>query len=103
MLFRASLARDLAGADLRGGALIYSLWPGYLDRDRTDLRQWAKDQGLGFHLVHSSGHAHPTDLKRMAEALQPRRLMPIHSAHPEEYEAIYPAVQRAGNGEWVDV
>lgn len=103
MLFRASMARDLATVDLRRGSLIYSLWPGYLDRDRVNLRQWTQEHGLTFHLLHSSGHAHPDDLRRMATALQPRRLMPIHSAHPHRYQEIYAAIQCAGNGEWVEV
>lgn len=103
MLFRASMTRDLAKLDLHGGSLIYSLWPGYLERDRTDLRQWAGDKGLNFRLVHSSGHAHPDDLRRMAAALRPKRLMPVHSAHPDRYDELYPTVQRAGNGEWIEV
>ena len=103
MMFRPSMARDLARWELSGGGLIYSLWPGYLDRDRLDLRRWSSEHGIGFHLVHSSGHAHPEDLRRMANTLQPGRLMPIHSAVPARYGELYPAIQRAGNGEWVDV
>lgn len=103
MLSRASMARDLATVDLQGGSIIYSLWPGYLERDCNDLRQWAEERGLNFHLVHSSGHAHPDDLRRMAEALKPVRLMPIHTAHPGRYQQIYPAIQSAGNGEWTVV
>ena len=37
----AAMAVDLAGADLTGACLIYSLWPGYLNRDRVDLRAWS--------------------------------------------------------------
>lgn len=103
MLFRPSMARDLAGLGLSGGGLIYSLWPGYLDRDRLDLREWARERDIAFHVVHSSGHAHPDDLRRMAQALRPALLMPIHSAVPARYGELYPAIQRAGNGEWVDV
>jgi ribonuclease J len=103
MLFRGSMARDLVRRDLAGGNLIYSQWPGYLDRDRLDLREWASTRGLGFKLIHGSGHAHPNDLRRMAAALQPRRLMPIHSAVPGRYDELYPTIQRAANGEWIDV
>ena len=56
-MFRTSMAGDLDGMDLQSGCLIYSLWPGYLDRDRTDLREWAKQKDMDFHIVHSSGHA----------------------------------------------
>ena len=103
MIFRASMARDLARLNISGGGLIYSLWPGYLERDRLDLRHWSNERGLCFHLVHSSGHAHPDDLRRMVEALRPGRLMPIHSAFPAQYGKLYPAVQYAANGEWLDV
>ncbi len=103
MLFRASMARDLVGAPLAGGALIYSLWPGYLDRDRLDLRAWAAEQDVALHLLHSSGHAGVEDLRRMVQALQPTRLIPIHTAHPEAFESLYPATQSVQNGQWLAV
>ena len=94
---------DLAGLSLAGGSLLYSLWPGYLDRDRHDLRAWAREHGVAFHIVHSSGHAHRADLERMAASVAPRRLMPIHTSHPESYASLYPQVDRAVNGEWAEV
>ena len=103
LMFRASMASDLSDAGLAGGGLIYSLWPGYLDRDRTDLRVWARDRGAAFHLVHSSGHAHRGDLQRMAEAVAPKRLIPIHTERPEAYTDLYPSVQLAPNGVWIEV
>jgi ribonuclease J len=102
MMFRASMAQDLDGLELAGGGLIYSLWPGYLDRDRVDLRVWARDKGLDFHIVHSSGHASPADLRRMAEAIAPHRLVPIHTKQPSAYDALYPVVQIATNGVWFE-
>lgn len=46
MMFRTSMAGDLDGMDLQSGCLIYSLWPGHLDRDRTDLREWQSARKL---------------------------------------------------------
>lgn len=103
MIFRSTMAAELAGAGLAGGSLIYSLWPGYLDRDRFDLRSWAKERGVEFRIVHSSGHAHRADLIRMVEAIAPSRLMPIHTEHPDRYAGLYDRVQCASNGEWVEV
>jgi ribonuclease J len=103
LVFRASVAGDLAGANLAGGALIYSLWPGYLDRDKTDLRAWASDRGLAFHQIHSSGHAYEADLRRMAEAINPARLTPIHTADPHAFKAIFPRVVVTKNGAWMAV
>jgi ribonuclease J len=102
-LFRASMIMDLASARLAGGALIYSLWPGYLERDRTDLRAWAGGAGMSFHLVHSSGHAHQMDLARMAASVQPKRLIPIHTEHPERYLPLYGRVDPIANGVWTVV
>jgi ribonuclease J len=103
LMFRAGMIDDLGAADLTGGACLYSLWPGYLERDRIDLRDWARDRGIAFHLVHSSGHAHRGDLERMVKAIAPGRLMPVHTAHPERYEALYQPVQYTQNGSWVGV
>lgn len=103
MMFRSSMAADLGAAELAGGNLIYSLWPGYLERDRFDLRDWARERGVEFHIVHSSGHAHREDLVRMCKAISPRRLMPIHTEHPHRYGALFDRVQCAANGEWVEV
>jgi ribonuclease J len=103
MMFRSSMVADLGARDLAGASLIYSLWPGYLQRDRLDLRDWARERGVGFHIVHSSGHAHREDLVRMVEAIAPGRLMPIHTEHPDQYAALFDRVQCAANGEWVEV
>ncbi len=103
MIFRSTMAAELNGKGLADGSLIYSLWPGYLDRDRLDLRQWARDNGVAFHIIHSSGHAHREDLIRMAEAISPRRLMPIHTHQPGRYGELFTRIQRAANGEWVEV
>jgi ribonuclease J len=73
----------------------------YLDRDRTDLREWAKHKCIDFHVVHSSGHASRADLRRMAQAVAPRRLLPIHTVHPERYESLSANIEIAANGEWV--
>ena len=103
MMFRTSMIGDLARADLAGGSLLYSLWPGYLDRDRVDLRSWTARKGVSFHIIHSSGHACTDDLQRLAVAISPRRLVPIHSATPESYAGLFENVQRVNNGEWLGV
>lgn len=103
MIFRSSMAAEFASAELAGGSLIYSLWPGYLERDRVDLRRWAQGRSVAFHIIHSSGHAHRDDLVRMAAAIAPKRLMPIHTDRPARYRELFKTVQHAGNGQWVEV
>jgi ribonuclease J len=103
MMFRTSMAGDLDGMDLQNGCLIYSLWPGYLDRDRIDLREWAKRKEIDFHIVHSSGHASSADLYRMAQAVAPQRLLPIHTVYPERYTLLSANTEIAANGEWMEL
>jgi ribonuclease J len=103
MMFRSSMITDLAAVDLAGAALIYSLWPGYLERDRIDLRAWAAERGVGFHIVHCSGHAYPKDLQRMARALNPKRLVPIHTERPEAFRTLHTRVEIIENGVWAEL
>ncbi|MBB5760392.1 mRNA degradation ribonuclease J1/J2 [Methylorubrum rhodinum] len=39
--------------------------------------------------AHTSGHASIPDLRRLAAALAPRRLVPIHTFAPEQYPALF--------------
>lgn len=103
MMFRTSMAGDLDSMDLKDACLIYSLWPGYLERDRTDLREWAKRREIAFHIVHSSGHASFADLHRMAQAVAPQRLLPIHTVYPERYDSLSANTEIVANGEWVTI
>ncbi len=80
MTFRHSMAWDLADADcLEGAKLIYSMWPGYLERTTPSLRDWCADHSVEFEIIHTSGHADAYDLKRLVDAIRPRRLIPIHT------------------------
>lgn len=104
LLFRPSHQADLEAASaLRGARIFYGLWEGYLAQDAgRDLQAWAAAQGIPLQPCHTSGHASPADLKRFAEALAPRILVPIHAARPEGYTALFPRVEPHGDGEWFD-
>ena len=105
LLFRSIHEPDLerAGA-LEGARLLYSQWEGYLKEDSgLRLKAWAEGHGIPFQQVHTSGHAGPADLKRYAEALDPRVLVPIHSFHPGRYLELFPRVELHGDGEWWEV
>jgi len=58
MLFRDSMTRDIDRlVSLKGTTLIYSLWPGYLDRADSRLRSWCKAHNIKLTMCHTSGHA----------------------------------------------
>ncbi|HJR22377.1 MAG TPA: MBL fold metallo-hydrolase RNA specificity domain-containing protein, partial [Dongiaceae bacterium] len=100
MSFRASMARELEGAEcLAGGKLIYSMWPGYLERGEPDLRAWCRRHDLGFEIVHTSGHADFYDLMRLVKRVSPRRLIPIHTLAPDRFESFGPEIASLRDGE----
>lgn len=45
------------------------------------------------------GHATLTDLKRLAAAMSPDGVIPVHSFHPEQFESHFPKVKRLKDGE----
>lgn len=104
MTFRSSMTEELEAANcLDGAKLIYSMWPGYLDRSSPDLRDWCENHGMEFEIIHTSGHADITDLARMVHAIRPRRLIPIHTIAPDQYSQFGGNVVVLQDGEWVDV
>ncbi len=104
MLFRESMTRDLEQMSCcRGGRLMYSLWPGYLDRGSHDLRAWASTQGLGFEIHHTSGHAGIADLRRFVEGIRPRTLVPMHTLYPGHYSDLFGSATVLSNQEWLVV
>ena len=104
MLFRPSMWYELERAEcLNGAKLLYSLWPGYLERGGFDLRVWCASHGVAFEIHHTSGHATVPDLKRLVAALQPERVVPIHTFAPERCPDLFPSVQRVNDGEWWEV
>ena len=102
LLFRGSLLPDLDRAGgLRGAAAIWSQWAGYLDEPRgRALQAELAARNIPLHHAHTSGHASIADLKRLAAAIAPRRLVPIHTFHPEAYAEHFANVERQPDGAW---
>jgi ribonuclease J len=73
MLFRGWMMGDLdrAGA-LSGAKLFWSQWEGYLSNGAgAALKADCVGRDLTFEVIHTSGHAGPRDLKRLAAADRP--------------------------------
>lgn len=102
LIFRNLWMRDLERADcLSGACFIHSQWEGYLKEQRAaKVDAWWQKHGITFHQVHTSGHASLSELKRIATALAPDVLVPIHSNHPKRYDELYPHVSCHADGEW---
>ena len=104
MLFRPPAMSDRGvQAVLDGAALTYSLWEGYLEQDSSRrVMKWLDDHDIRWQILHTSGHASVTDLKRFAAALAPRALVPVHSFETSRFGDFFDNVVQRDDGEWWD-
>jgi len=54
---------------------------------------------IDFIYVHTSGHAVMTDLQKLEKALNPLKLVPIHTEYPGGYEQYFKNVTLLKDGE----
>lgn len=105
-LFRPAMLRDLDRADcLSGARAIWSQWDGYLKQERgTALLAQLTERGIPVEHAHTSGHASIADLKRLAAALNPKVLVPIHTFEPGRFPDLFgSAVAVQDDGRWFEV
>jgi ribonuclease J len=81
-----------ADKNLSRTTLIYSMWDGYLEDDEK-LRAFWQDNQVPIIHVHTSGHAHVADLKKFAEALNPRTIIPIHTFEADKFPGLFQNVK----------
>ena len=104
MMFRSSMMEEFEDLGcLKGGKLIYSQWPGYLERDRVNLREWCVQHELSFEIHHTSGHADVKALVELALAAAAKRVIPIHTDSPERMRELIPGAMPADDGEWIEL
>ena len=106
MLFRGWMMRDLDRAKaLSGAGVFWSQWDGYLSGQGAGaaLKADCERRGIPFESIHTSGHASPGDLKRLASAVAPKRLIPIHTFEREKFPSLFENVSLVEDGEWVRV
>ncbi len=104
MTFRPVMCTDLEKADcLTNVCLIYSMWTGYLEQGKDDIRDWCKAHSINFEICHTSGHSDISGMQQLAEALSPKLLVPIHSFNPELYDDYFSNVKQMEDGLWWEV
>ena len=85
--------------------VIYSQWLGYLDGTHADyfgsdkISAFRSDPAVNFVYAHTSGHAPVADLQRLAAALNPRKLVPIHTERGEDFSQLFANVFTLNDGE----
>jgi ribonuclease J len=85
--------------------VVYSQWLGYLDGNHADyfgsdrIAAYRSDPAVNFVYAHTSGHAPVADLQRLAAALNPRKLVPIHTERGEDFSLLFANVVTHNDGE----
>jgi ribonuclease J len=79
----------------RGSPFVHSMSEPFSEDDVDDrvLHNWLDHFGLSFHQMHASGHASGPELLDIVRAVAPRVVYPIHTEHPEAFEAAGPHVR----------
>jgi ribonuclease J len=107
MLFRPGMLQDIdciPGA-WNGARMIWSQLDGYLisPANRIFLSRVA-EHDVPLEVIHTSGHASTRDMKRLAEAMAPDALVPLHTFAGDRFAELFGAhVRRCVDGEWWDV
>lgn len=93
------LLRD--GALAGDGALIWSMWSGYL-KEPSGVRLRELLAGAAVPLVehHTSGHATVTDLQRLVRAVNPGAVVPIHTEGAASFSHHFARTCVHDDGEW---
>jgi len=81
MLVKPSMKKDLEHINgLQDGNLIYSMWEGYLQKDYTNkFIDYLKSLNFSIHNIHTSGHADIEALQKIVNAINPKKIIPIHT------------------------
>jgi ribonuclease J len=103
--FRASMMSEIERARcLKGACAVWSMWPGYLEQPaQKRLLGFFERHGIALVTHHASGHAYLPDLQRLATAIAPGRLVPIHSFAPGRFGEFFDNVQMYRDGDWWEV
>lgn len=87
--------------------IIYSQWLGYLKEEFSDLKTVELFNNLlekyDWVYAHTSGHADLEALQKFASAINPKKLIPIHTEHKKEFENYFENVAVLADNEVFDI
>jgi len=80
---------------------LFSQWDGYLNEGSgTQLKADCEAEGIPFETIHTSGHASIADLQRLAAAVHPKTLVPIHTFERERFPELFKNVVLCQDSQW---
>lgn len=83
-------------------SFIYSMWDGYkeLYQERLDLM---KEKNVPMYNIHTSGHADIPTLQKFALAINPKKIVPIHTFFPEQFKELFNNVELHNDNETFEI
>ena len=103
VMTRPSLMKDFEKkgvAPTPEDAWSWSMWRGYLKgTDGSKVQAWFDNGQCPATHIHTSGHASPTDLRRFAQSINPKALIPVHGVSWDQETEGFPPIRRINDGE----
>ncbi|WP_417730855.1 MBL fold metallo-hydrolase [Rosistilla oblonga] len=104
MVFRPSMLGDFDGRIPSKTLCLYSTWHGYSQRPYWQEVQKSLDEVDGkITHVHTSGHAHSSDIVEFSRAIDAKRIIPIHSFEPDAFKEHFSNVTISTDGEAIEI
>jgi ribonuclease J len=99
MTCRPSMRIDIEKCGTCDGVFLYSLWRGYRDEAyQQTFEKSLENAGFSLEALHTSGHATVADIRRVINGLDPQRLIPIHTMHPDAFGGFSDKTERKHDG-----
>ena len=84
--------------------LFYSQWAGYMaETSYKPTEVFCRKHGIDILQAHTSGHATVSDLKRFADALKPKTLVPVHTFGAGKFHKLFNNVKELKDGEVFEI
>jgi ribonuclease J len=96
VFYRNSLSRYIRNINnFSDAVMIYSMYSGYMkEPSYLQTREFLNRYGIKTEEIHTSGHVSLQDLKKFTSALKPKVLVPIHTFAPEDFDSLWPSMNR---------
>ena len=105
IMVRSSLVDDYRAKGVvptENDTCVWSMWDGYLKQEST-LPMKEFFASCQYEYIHSSGHASVDTLKRFAEAMRAKVIIPVHGEKWSEHTNAFPGIMVLQDGQWCNV
>ena len=76
----------------RGGTYIHAATEAFNEegeREEGAIRNWVRHVGFRYSQLHASGHAPMTDVRKLVDGVAAKRVVPVHTEHPEMFREFW--------------